>query len=108
METVKLAISGMTCGHCVSSVRQALETVPGLQVENVRIGAATVRLDGTTESATTEAALAAVQGAGYEASVDAPRAADASEDATAGCACCAPRAEVPTPLTSTRTATPSA
>ena len=36
METIKLAITGMTCGHCVSSVRQALESVPGVQVESLR------------------------------------------------------------------------
>lgn len=30
MERVTLAITGMTCGHCVASVRKALAAVPGV------------------------------------------------------------------------------
>lgn len=106
METIKLAITGMTCGHCVSSVREALESVPGVQVENVRIGAAELRLDTAGKSTTAEAALAAVQDAGYEAALDASSASDALKTDSAGCACCAPSASsaAPTPLTTTRTA----
>ena len=106
METIKLAITGMTCGHCVSSVRQALESVPGVQVENVRIGAAELRVDTAGKSTATEAVLAAVQDAGYEAAVDAPSAAGAEKTDSAGCACCAPSdsSAAPTPLTTSRTA----
>ena len=34
-ETVSLPISGMTCGHCVASVRSALEAVPGVRSVDV-------------------------------------------------------------------------
>jgi copper chaperone CopZ len=104
METIKLAITGMTCGHCVSSVRQALESVPGVQVENVRVGAAELRLD--TAAASTEVVLAAVQGAGYEATVDASSASGTQKRDSAGCACCAPSASsaAPTPLSASRDA----
>ena len=44
-ERVALAIEGMTCDHCVRAVRGRLEKTPGVQVENVEIGSATVRLD---------------------------------------------------------------
>jgi copper chaperone len=30
MERVTLAITGMTCGHCVAAVRKALAAVPGV------------------------------------------------------------------------------
>lgn len=39
MDTVQRSIAGMTCGHCAASVRQALADVPGVQVQDVRIGA---------------------------------------------------------------------
>lgn len=64
MEHVKLKIGGMSCGHCVRAVNQALEGLPGVQVEQVEIGSATVvydpgavRVDQITE---------AVQAAGYD------------------------------------------
>jgi Cu+-exporting ATPase len=71
METITLSIAGMSCSHCVASVRSALAAVPGVAVEDVRLGSATVRGDATP--ATTAALLAAVEDAGYEATVgDAP------------------------------------
>lgn len=30
MERVTLAITGMTCGHCVAAVKEALAAVPGV------------------------------------------------------------------------------
>lgn len=41
MERINLRIDGMTCGHCVSSVKQALEKA-GARVERVDIGSADV------------------------------------------------------------------
>ena len=103
METLTLSISGMTCGHCVASVRRALEAVPGVAVENVRIGSAELHLSDTETAATTSAALAAVQEAGYDASVaDASRSA-APPSTTAGCGCgCGAPADL-TPLTARAT-----
>jgi copper chaperone len=45
MERITLAIEGMTCGHCVRAVRDALEGLPAVEVEAVEVGSATVRRD---------------------------------------------------------------
>ena len=44
MERAVLHIDGMSCGHCLNAVNQALARVPGVQVECVRIGRAEVQL----------------------------------------------------------------
>ena len=62
---VKLEVSGMSCGHCVHAVREALGTVPGVKVEEVKIGSASVTLD--DEKATLGDLVDAVSNAGYEA-----------------------------------------
>ena len=65
METITLSISGMSCGHCVASVRAALDAVPGARVQDVRIGSATVA------GGTPAALIAAVEDAGYDATLGA-------------------------------------
>ena len=45
MERVHLTIDGMSCGHCVRAVDQALKDVPGVQVEQVEIGSAVIAYD---------------------------------------------------------------
>lgn len=45
MERVTLRIDGMRCGHCVSAVRSALESVDGVRVEEVSVGSAVVAFD---------------------------------------------------------------
>ncbi len=66
MKQLKLDVSGMSCGHCVHAVREALGAVPGVKVEDVRIGSASVTFD---EGKTTVGELVdAVADAGYEAS----------------------------------------
>lgn len=57
MAELKLDIQGMTCGHCVAAVRQALEATKGVVVKDVHIGAATVSYD---ESEVTPAQLVEV------------------------------------------------
>ena len=64
MEHVKMKIEGMNCGHCVRAVNQALEGVPGVQVERVEIGSATVAYD--PGAARVEQITEAVQAAGYD------------------------------------------
>jgi copper chaperone len=64
---LKLKIEGMTCGHCVMHVQQAIAKVPGVQgpvVVSLEKGEALV--DG---SPSVEAVLAAVQEEGYTASL---------------------------------------
>jgi copper chaperone len=65
MKQLKLEVSGMSCGHCVGAVREALAGVPGVKVDDVRIGSASVTFD---ETKTTVSDLVdAVSDAGYEA-----------------------------------------
>jgi len=45
MEKVEFTIEGMTCEHCVRAVRGRLEHTPGVKVENVQVGTATIEYD---------------------------------------------------------------
>ena len=51
MNTLKLTIDGMSCGHCLNRVKQALGTVNGVQVSSVQIGQATLQDDPATQDA---------------------------------------------------------
>jgi copper chaperone len=69
MTNMTLAIQGMTCGHCVKRVQQALAGTPGVAQATVTLdpGQAKVAFDEAT--ATPEQLAAAVATAGYSASV---------------------------------------
>jgi copper chaperone len=69
VRSVELNISGMSCGHCVARVTKALTALEGLEVDNVRIGAAALRFDPARRSI--DDILEALRDAGYEASVPA-------------------------------------
>ena len=64
---LKLKVEGMTCGHCVMHVKQAIAKVPGVQgpVE-VSLEKGEALVNGTPE---VEAVLAAVEEEGYSASL---------------------------------------
>ncbi|MFY9747514.1 MAG: cation transporter [Acidobacteriaceae bacterium] len=67
MREVTLRIDNMHCGACVRRVTQALETIAGVHVGEVRIGAARVEApDDVRESAL----VSAVEKAGYPALVE--------------------------------------
>ncbi|MFQ5775660.1 MAG: heavy-metal-associated domain-containing protein [Kiloniellaceae bacterium] len=64
---IRLKVEGMTCGHCVKTVRQALSSVPGVaRVVEVDLDRGEALVDGDLRA---EALLAAVQKKGYEARV---------------------------------------
>ncbi len=69
MTNLTLHITGMSCGHCLNAVRQALESVPGVRLSSVIIGRADLAFDESLTSA--DAIAAAVTRAGYTA-VSAP------------------------------------
>jgi len=72
-DTLPLAISGMSCGHCVAAVTDALRDVPGARVEQVAIGSATLALDpGSDPAAVASDAIDAVDDAGYAATIAEP------------------------------------
>jgi copper chaperone len=63
MDRITMQIDGMSCDHCVRSVREALQEVPGVEVESVEIGSATVSYD---SGVTTEDGIAkAIESEGY-------------------------------------------
>lgn len=64
MKTVELKIEGMTCGHCVMSVKKELGKVAGLTVQNVELGRALVRYDEATVTADQLARI--IEEAGYK------------------------------------------
>ncbi len=59
-----LNITGMTCGHCVKSVKQALTDVSGVTSAEVDLQAHQATVEGTAD---VDALIAAVQEEGYEA-----------------------------------------
>ena len=63
-ETTTYTVTGMTCGHCVSSVTEEVSEVPGVQGVDVVLesGAVTVTSDGPVDES---AVKAAVEEAGY-------------------------------------------
>ncbi len=65
MEQLHLEIEGMSCGGCVAAVRAALTSVPGIRVDEVSIGKASVAIDPAKASVGT--VIDAVQDAGYDA-----------------------------------------
>jgi copper chaperone CopZ len=71
MAEFTLLIDGMHCGSCIKRVSQALSTVEGAKVEEVRLGAARIRCDDCIEKpAPVDIALAALAQAGYTARLD--------------------------------------
>lgn len=68
MERVTLAITGMTCGHCVAAVRKALAAVPGVGEVEVTLSPprAVVSLD--PSSTTMEMLTKATAEEGYPSS----------------------------------------
>jgi copper chaperone len=60
-----LEIEGMSCGHCVAAVSEALRELPGVTVEAVRIGSAAVSYE--PDRVSLDEILLAVEDAGYSA-----------------------------------------
>jgi copper chaperone len=62
MEERRIAIEGMSCNHCVMSVRKALAQIPGIEVKDVQIGSAFVAASDTSAF---EGIRAAVEKVGF-------------------------------------------
>jgi len=65
MNSLELEIEGMHCGGCVRRVTGVLAAVPGLEVKDVKVGAACLTLDHAR--ATPEAVIHVLKSAGYTA-----------------------------------------
>ena len=65
--TQTFSVAGMTCGHCVASVTEELQELPGVDQVNVDLvagGTSTVTVT-TTQPLDDDAVQAAVEEAGY-------------------------------------------
>lgn len=79
-----LSIDGMTCGHCVKAVTDALAAVPGVVVRAVAVGSAQIS---APDGLTVARAIAALDDAGYPARAsESPR--GSANLAATGAACC--------------------
>ena len=61
----QLAITGMTCAHCQNAVKNALETVEGVQKAEVDLQRGFARVEGDADA---KELVAAVEEEGYGAS----------------------------------------
>ncbi len=64
MEKINFEVRGMSCGHCVASVKEAIEKVDGARVDRVDVGSADISYDPAVTS--TKALEDAIRDAGYE------------------------------------------
>jgi copper chaperone CopZ len=64
MKKKEITISGMTCGHCVKAIIKALGGIPGLTLDEVQVGKATIQVDESKVS--DELLKTAVEQAGYQ------------------------------------------
>ena len=65
MSTTTVTVAGMTCGHCVSSVREEIGSTPGVTAVDVDLASGRVDID--SETPIEQAAIAqAVDEAGYQ------------------------------------------
>ena len=62
MQKVVLHIEGMSCGHCLNAVKQALTGVPGVRIGSVQMGRAEIE---APESLGSDPLVTAVEAAGY-------------------------------------------
>jgi copper chaperone len=67
MKALSLQIEGMSCGHCLNAVNRALSALPGVTLQSIQIGRASLHYD---ESVISLASIReAVSDAGYRATV---------------------------------------
>ena len=65
MRQLTIAVGGMSCGHCVGRVSKALAALPGVKVEHVEVGSASVTYEPAVISP--ERVAQAVEDLGYTA-----------------------------------------
>jgi copper chaperone CopZ len=64
MSTTTVLVSGMSCGHCATSVREEISELPGVEAVEVDLSSGTVTIDAanTVDAASIKTA---VEEAGY-------------------------------------------
>jgi copper chaperone len=64
MSKVSVAVTGMSCGHCASSVREEVGSIPGVTAVDVDLASGTVTIDSERQVGA-DAIKSAVEEAGY-------------------------------------------
>jgi len=67
MATLKLRVTGMTCGHCQMKVENALKQTLGVYSAIVDLQAGEAEIDFNDDTTTTQQLVGAVEQAGYGA-----------------------------------------
>lgn len=67
-ETLTLRVEGMTCGHCVKHVQEALKAVKGVKNADVSLEEKTARVTYVPAKTGKEELVKAVEAVGYTAS----------------------------------------
>jgi len=67
MATLKLRVTGMTCGHCQMKVEDALKQTSGVYSAIVDLQAGAAEIDFNDDTTTTQQLVGAVERAGYGA-----------------------------------------
>jgi copper chaperone len=65
MSTVTVTVTGMTCGHCASSVREEVGSIPGVTAVDVDLGSGKITINSEQE-VEPDAIKGAVEEAGYQ------------------------------------------
>ncbi len=77
MESMTIQIDGMTCGHCVDQVTQALEALEGVQMHSVQVGRAILSFDASKMAP--DVIVEALKALGYGARWEDPSASETKE-----------------------------
>ncbi|RLR61959.1 hypothetical protein CKA49_35545, partial [Pseudomonas aeruginosa] len=78
--TIELTLSGLSCGHCIKSVKNALDKIDG--VENADVELTHAKVTGSVDAQTL---ISAIEEAGYEAQLasgDSPKTKPLTQDNT--------------------------
>lgn len=63
--TTTVKVTGMTCGHCVASVREEISEIPGVNAVDVDLATGTVTIE-SSRAVDPAAIKSAVEEAGYQ------------------------------------------
>ncbi len=66
MSTVTVTVTGMTCGHCASSVREEVGSIPGVTAVDVDLGQRQGHHRQRRDRVEADAIKSAVEEAGYQ------------------------------------------
>ena len=66
MTNTQYSVTGMTCGHCVASVREEVAQLPGVESVDVDLKSGLLTVE-SSRALTDAEVIAAVDEAGYEA-----------------------------------------